>query len=100
MSEDAKTRLQTMVDTSDGFKIAEVDLKLRGPGNMMGTQQSGVIQFKIADYVKDHPIMKLARSTAFHLLKKDPELKLDENLSIKKALQEIQRNQGDWSLIS
>lgn len=100
LSDDAKTRLKTMVSTTDGFKIAEVDLKLRGPGNMMGTQQSGLIQFKIADYVKDQSIMKLARATAFHLLKKDPNLTLPENVKVKTTLDEIKINKGDWSLIS
>ena len=57
LSSEAKTRLKTMVETSDGFKIAEVDLKLRGPGNMMGTQQSGVLNLKIADVVRDTPIL-------------------------------------------
>ncbi len=63
LSDDAKTRLKTMVETSDGFKIAEVDLKLRGPGNIMGTQQSGVLNLKIADIVKDTSILyHLARA--------------------------------------
>ena len=57
LSDDAKTRLKTMVDTADGFKIAEVDLKLRGPGNIMGTQQSGVLNLKIADVVKDSKVL-------------------------------------------
>eukprot|EP01090_Pellita_catalonica_P003274 TRINITY_DN1293_c0_g1_i4.p1 TRINITY_DN1293_c0_g1~~TRINITY_DN1293_c0_g1_i4.p1 ORF type:complete len:675 (+),score=108.73 TRINITY_DN1293_c0_g1_i4:1289-3313(+) len=60
LSSDGKTRLQTMVETTDGFKIAEVDLKLRGPGNIMGTQQSGVLNLKIADVVKDSPILHVA----------------------------------------
>lgn len=100
LSEDAKTRLETMVATTDGFKIAEVDLQLRGPGNLMGTQQSGVLQFKIADYVKDHALMKLARSLAFHLLKQDPHLTDSAHVSVKKSLDQIRRNVGDWSLIS
>lgn len=100
LSDDAKTRLQTMVATSDGFKIAEVDLKLRGPGNIMGTQQSGVLQFKIADYIKDQPIMRLARNTAYQLLQKDANLSLPENKLIQNTLQEIRKNVGDWSYIS
>ena len=89
-----------MVATSDGFKIAEVDLKLRGPGNIMGTQQSGVLQFKIADYIKDQPIMRLARNTAYQLLQKDANLSLPENKLIQNTLQEIRKNVGDWSYIS
>ena len=60
ISNDGKTRLQTMIDTNDGFKLAEVDLKLRGPGDMMGTQQSGLLNFKIADIVKDNKILLLS----------------------------------------
>ncbi len=62
LSSDAKTRLETMVRTNDGFELAEVDLKLRGPGDLMGTQQSGILNLKIADIVKDNDILKLARS--------------------------------------
>src|SRR6056300_1672447 len=64
LSSDAKTRLETMVRTTDGFQIAEVDLKLRGPGNLMGTQQSGILQFKIADIIKDQSLLKAARESA------------------------------------
>ena len=66
-----KPVLKTMVDTSDGFKIAEVDLKLRGPGNMMGTQQSGVLNLKIADIVKDTAILTNARNAALDILAED-----------------------------
>ena len=64
-----KTRLQTMVDTNDGFEISEVDLKLRGPGDMMGTKQSGVLDFKIADIIADNKILHFARNEADLLLK-------------------------------
>ena len=74
LSADAKTRLKTMVETSDGFKIAEVDLKLRGPGNIMGTQQSGVLNLKIADVVKDTSILVTARNAAIDLLTDDSNL--------------------------
>src|SRR5699024_3181485 len=74
LSAEAKTRLETMVRTDDGFEIAEVDLKLRGPGDIMGTQQSGVLNLRIADIVKDSEILALARSYAFEILKKDPNL--------------------------
>ena len=81
LSEDAKTRLQTMVKTSDGFEIAEVDLKLRGPGDLMGTQQSGLLNLKIADIVKDNQILQTARYHALQLLKKDPALQNPEHAS-------------------
>ena len=63
-----------MVRTNDGFEIAEVDLKLRGPGDLMGTQQSGILELKIADIIKDNAILQYARQLALTLLEEDPEL--------------------------
>ena len=100
LSSEAKTRLKTMVETSDGFKIAEVDLKLRGPGNMMGTQQSGVLNLRIADVVKDSPILYNARNAAIDLLKEDPNLVKPENNQIHKTFAEISKTSGAWSNIS
>ena len=100
LSSEAKTRLKTMVETSDGFKIAEVDLKLRGPGNMMGTQQSGVLNLRIADVVKDSPILYNARNAAIDLLKEDPDLLKPENSQIHKTFAEISKTSGAWSNIS
>lgn len=100
LSSEAKTRLQTMVETSDGFKIAEVDLKLRGPGNIMGTQQSGVLNLKIADVVKDTPILSLARQAAAELLEEDPNLSKPENAVISKIYSELAKRTGIWSNIS
>ena len=81
LSTEAKTRLETMTSTTDGFKIAEVDLKLRGPGDLMGTQQSGVLRLKIADIIKDNQWLKAARSDASALLLNDPQLKLKKHPS-------------------
>ncbi|WP_299708765.1 ATP-dependent DNA helicase RecG [uncultured Tenacibaculum sp.] len=100
LSSDAKTRIKTMVETSDGFKIAEVDLKLRGPGNIMGTQQSGVLNLKIADVVKDSPILHNARQCAIRILNDDPSLSKEENASMLKRLTMLQRTSGIWSNIS
>jgi len=100
LSADAKTRLQTMVETTDGFKIAEVDLKLRGPGNLMGTQQSGVLNLKIADLVKDTAILTSARNAALDLLVKDSELTNPENKKILETYSYIQKTNGLWSNIS
>ena len=100
LSEEAKTRLQTMVETSDGFKIAEVDLKLRGPGNLMGTQQSGVLNLKIADVVKDSKILISARNTAISVLEDDPNLAKPENTSIKSAFSRLSKTSKIWSNIS
>ncbi|MCH3882332.1 ATP-dependent DNA helicase RecG [Tenacibaculum aquimarinum] len=100
LSADAKTRLKTMVDTSDGFKIAEVDLKLRGPGNLMGKQQSGVLNLKIADVVRDTPILFKARQTAIEVLQNDANLSKPENAVLEKTFAQIQRKTGFWSEIS
>jgi ATP-dependent DNA helicase RecG len=100
LSEEGKTRLKTMVETTDGFKIAEVDLKLRGPGNLMGTQQSGVLNLKIADVVKDSKILVAARNTAINLLQEDGSLSKPENINIKKTYIELSKNSKIWSEIS
>ncbi|MCL7754254.1 ATP-dependent DNA helicase RecG [Polaribacter sp. Z022] len=100
LSEEGKTRLKTMVDTTDGFKIAEVDLKLRGPGNLMGTQQSGVLNLKIADVVKDTQILVAARNKAVDVLQEDSNLSKPENAAIKKTYLELSKNSKIWSNIS
>jgi ATP-dependent DNA helicase RecG len=100
LSAEAKTRLKTMVETTDGFKIAEVDLKLRGPGNLMGTQQSGVLNLKIADIVKDSKILVAARNTAIAVLQEDPNLSKPENLSIRNNFIQISKSSKIWSKIS
>jgi ATP-dependent DNA helicase RecG len=100
LSEEGKTRLKTMVETTDGFKIAEVDLKLRGPGNLMGTQQSGVLNLKIADVVKDSQILVAARNTAITLLQDDSSLSKSENANIKRAYSVLSKNSKIWSNIS
>ncbi|AZJ35826.1 ATP-dependent DNA helicase RecG [Tenacibaculum singaporense] len=100
LSSDGKTRLQTMVETTDGFKIAEVDLKLRGPGNIMGTQQSGVLNLKIADVVKDSPILHVARKAAINILQEDPNLSEIKNSSLLKAYEKLRKTSGIWSNIS
>ncbi|RZP18339.1 MAG: ATP-dependent DNA helicase RecG [Flavobacteriales bacterium] len=100
LSENAKTRIETMVKTSDGFEIAEVDLKLRGPGDLMGTQQSGILNLRIADIVKDHEILKFARSTASEILKKDPSLTLPKNKPIKMTYIQLKKYKNIWNYIS
>ncbi len=100
LTDDAKTRLQTMVQTDDGFKIAEVDLKLRGPGDLMGTQQSGVLDLKIADIVKDSKILQKARSVAIDILEKDPNLSKPESKNIKNTYIQIHKNKSIWANIS
>ena len=100
LSPDSKIRLQTMVETTDGFKIAEVDLKLRGPGNIMGTQQSGILNLKIADVVKDSAILHKARQTAISVLEEDASFSKPENANLLKVYTQIQKTSGLWSNIS
>ena len=100
LSNDAKTRLKTMVDTNDGFEIAEVDLKLRGPGDMMGTKQSGILDFKIADIIKDNKILLYARKEVDQLLIDDFELSKSENINIARFYRPYARERMGWSRIS
>ncbi|MDO6471803.1 ATP-dependent DNA helicase RecG [Maribacter sp. 1_MG-2023] len=100
LSSEAKTRLETMVATNDGFEIAEVDLKLRGPGDIMGTQQSGLLNLKIADIVKDNDILKSARYHALQLLKEDPSLSKSENLIIRHMYAQLVKHKNIWTYIS
>ncbi|MGB5262844.1 MAG: ATP-dependent DNA helicase RecG, partial [Lutimonas sp.] len=100
LSDDDKTRLQTMVETNDGFQIAEVDLKLRGPGDLAGTQQSGVLNLKIADISKDAQLLFLAREEAISVLKKDPNLTESNNFQISQTYQKIMLNKENWTNIS
>jgi ATP-dependent DNA helicase RecG len=100
LSEEAKTRLKTMVESNDGFDIAEVDLRLRGPGNLMGTQQSGILKLKIADIIKDNTLLKVARDTANEIIKQDPNLERTENQVIKRTLSALRFDSNIWNFIS
>ena len=100
LSNDSKTRLETMVRTNDGFEIAEVDLKLRGPGDIMGTQQSGVLNLKIANIVKDKDILQHARFTAKQILKNDPSLSQPENRVILNTYRALSKYKNIWNYIS
>lgn len=100
LGSDSLTRMQTMTQTNDGFQIAEVDLKLRGPGDLMGTQQSGVLALKIADLVKDQTLLRAARAEAIQLLKSDPELKTPENKTVAYTLHQLHTHKNIWTFIS
>ena len=100
LTEDGKERIRTMVRTTDGFEIAEADLKLRGPGDLHGTQQSGILDLKIADIIKDEKILKFARATAARVLEDDPNLEKDKNRPVLRYLTEMNRFKTNWSLIS
>lgn len=100
LNNDTKTRLDTMVRTNDGFEIAEVDLKLRGPGDIMGTQQSGILNLQIADLVKDRDILQLARNYALRLLKDDPSMTKTEHLTLRNVFLELSKKKNIWNYIS
>ena len=100
LSTDAKTRLKTMVQTQNGFEIADVDLKLRGPGDIMGTRQSGLLNLKLADISRDSKILQYARQIAIELLENDPELSSDENRTIYKEYMRAHHTKMQWSTIS
>jgi ATP-dependent DNA helicase RecG len=100
LSKDARLRMETMTRTSNGFEIAEADLQLRGPGDMAGTQQSGVMELKIANLAMDQSILTAARNAAMEIIDKDPHLVLPENLPLLNFLRSHQKGQPNWSLIS
>ena len=100
LSNDSKIRLETMVKTNDGFEIAEVDLKLRGPGDIMGKQQSGVLNLQIADLVKDKEILLVARDEALKLLKKDSSMSLPEHQTLRQIFLEMTKKKNIWNYIS
>ena len=100
LSNDARVRLETMVRTTDGFEIAEVDMQLRGPGDMMGTQQSGLLDLQIADVARDGQIMALARRAAEDLLRGDSELEGAEFPKVVATFKRKNRKKLHWSRIS
>ncbi len=100
LSNDAEIRMQTMVRTNNGFEISEVDLDLRGPGDIEGTRQSGDMKFKIADLAHDQQILVLAREMAQHILEDDPELKNAQNAIIHEILSLEMKTRGAWARIS
>ena len=100
LSHEAKTRIETMVRTNNGFEIADTDLQLRGPGDLMGTQQSGVLDLLIADLGKDGKILQSARQAAQAVLAQDPELQEGNNLVIKDQIASMKKTAVNWSRIS
>ncbi|TDP60683.1 ATP-dependent DNA helicase RecG [Flavobacterium dankookense] len=100
LSNESKIRLETMCKTNDGFEIAEVDLKLRGPGDIMGKQQSGVLNLQIADLVKDKDILLVARNEALKLLKKDSSMLLPEHQTLRQIFIELTKKKNIWNYIS
>ena len=100
LSTDSRTRLETMVRTNNGFEIADIDLKLRGPGDLMGTQQSGVLDLLIADLAKDGRILTESRAAATQLLAEDPALTQPENQNIRRHIESLPATAVNWSRIS
>lgn len=100
LSNDSRTRMDTMVKTNDGFEIAEVDLKLRGPGDLMGKQQSGVLNLQIADIVRDRDILMVARNIAVRILHDDAPLQKAENSILRAVFIEISKKSNIWNYIS
>lgn len=96
---DAGERLKVMVDTCDGFKISEADLKLRGPGNLLGKEQSGLFNFKIADLVEDYEVLRIAMTAAEAAVKDDPNLSKPENWGLSE-LAKARRNDDTWLAVS
>ncbi|MDB4324690.1 ATP-dependent DNA helicase RecG, partial [Crocinitomicaceae bacterium] len=100
ISKDSLKRMQTMVRTNDGFEISEVDLQLRGPGDLMGTQQSGLMDLKIADLAKDGALVAIARDAAKELIKSDPTVEKKENKGVRSVLSEMLRSKPNWGRIA
>jgi ATP-dependent DNA helicase RecG len=100
LSNDSRIRLDTLVRTNDGFEIAETDLKLRGPGDLMGTQQSGALDLLIADLGKDQVILQQARQAAINLLQDDPDLRKPDNAVIRQQIDSMKKTVVNWSRIS
>ncbi|MFA9214705.1 MAG: hypothetical protein ACEQSR_12800 [Candidatus Methylacidiphilales bacterium] len=99
ISQDGKLRMKTMVETNDGFKISEVDLQLRGPGDMEGTMQSGVLDLRIASIIDDKVILETARKEAQLILENDNTLQKSENAILNQYLM-LYRKTNKWGAIS
>jgi ATP-dependent DNA helicase RecG len=100
LSNEAKKRLKIMTQTNDGFKIAEEDLKLRGPGDILGTQQSGILDLKLADLSTDSKILVFARNAALELIEDDPDLEHEKNEPVAKRVRQLMKEKPNWSRIS
>lgn len=100
LTTESKQRLDAMVSTNDGFEIANIDLKLRGPGDLQGTQQSGILDFKLADLIRDEKLVAYTRNLAMNLLDNDPDLSKPQNAPIARYLAELMRRNVFWGMIS
>ena len=100
LSADAKKRIKTMTSTNDGFKVAEVDMEIRGPGNLLGTQQSGLLNFKIGNIIQDKEILEYANKDVKNILSKDPKLLSIENKLIRNEFNSMKTSSVLWKHIS
>ena len=100
LTTEARKRIKTMTETNDGFKISEVDMQLRGPGDLLGTQQSGVIDFKKLDLATDGTIIKISKETVEQILERDPLLSHSENQSMRQYYVKQYRGKNKWGKIS
>lgn len=100
LSHEGRKRIETMCETNDGFRISEVDLKLRGPGDIMGTQQSGLMDFNIADIVRDTEILSVAREEALYIHNNDPQLQHEQLQMVASQLRRILKRRPNWGRIS
>ena len=100
LSTEGRKRLDAMVETNDGFEIANFDLQLRGPGDLQGTRQSGMLDFKIADLTKDEKLVAYTRNYAMQILEKDPDLSMPEHKRLAETLEKVMRRDTNWSVIS
>jgi ATP-dependent DNA helicase RecG len=100
LTQDARARIKAMCDTNDGFKIAELDLQLRGPGDAEGTRQSGLMDLKIADLSQDAALIQVVRDAALALLDRDPGLEEAGHRGVREQLEEVVKKAGSWGRIS
>ena len=100
LNDDAVTRIETMVRTQDGFEIADVDLQLRGPGDLMGTRQSGVMEYKLANLVHDAALVEWARRAAVRIVDEDPQLERPEHAALRARFSDFARGRMAWGRIA
>jgi ATP-dependent DNA helicase RecG len=100
ITREGRARIETLVGTNNGFEIADMDLKLRGPGDLSGTQQSGVLDLLIADLAKDGPILQEAREAAQGVLEADEKLALPKHYVIRQHIESLKKDETNWSRIS
>jgi len=100
LSDDGNVRIETMCRTNDGFEIADVDLQLRGPGDVMGTRQSGMLDYKVANLGQDQQLIEWARQKAQSTVQEDPHLELPEHAALRMRFSDYARHRMAWGSIA